>query len=104
MTGITIYEFDTLVSAARGLTCGEELGVVPERVFAWLERQCLRTSEQGDDAWLRLTQRRGYRAIQVTHFVGVIRGPDGFQIEVLPKIGRAIGQSLIHISEPTRPY
>jgi 5-methylcytosine-specific restriction enzyme subunit McrC len=29
--------------------------------------------------------------VQVTSFVGVIRAADGFQIEVLPKVGKAIG-------------
>jgi len=29
--------------------------------------------------------------VQVTSFVGVIRTPDGYQIEVLPKVGKAIG-------------
>ena len=42
-------------------------------------------------AWLRLTQRRGRHAIDVRNFVGVIRAPDGFQIEVLPKVGKVIG-------------
>ncbi len=65
--------------------------MVPANVFGWLEEQCLRASEAGDAAWLRLTQRRGRRVMQVTSFVGVIRAPDGFQIEVLPKVGQAIG-------------
>jgi 5-methylcytosine-specific restriction enzyme subunit McrC len=34
---------------------------------------------------------RGRRVIQVTSFVGVIRAPDGYQIEVLPRVGKAIG-------------
>ena len=39
----------------------------------------------------RLITTEGYRVVQVTSFVGVIRAPDGFQIEVLPKVGKAIG-------------
>jgi 5-methylcytosine-specific restriction enzyme subunit McrC len=38
-----------------------------------------------------MTQRRGRRVVQVTSFVGVVRAPSGYQIEVLPKVGRAIG-------------
>lgn len=90
MAGITIPEFGVLVPQG---TDGDEtntLKKVPARTFAWLEKQCLRTSEQGAMAWLRLTQRRGQRAIQVMSFVGVIRAPDGYQIEVLPKVGHAI--------------
>lgn len=69
----------------------EGLHPVPESVFDWLEVQCLRTAEVGDAAWLRLTQRRGRRVIQVTSYVGVIRAPCGYQIEVLPKVGKVIG-------------
>jgi 5-methylcytosine-specific restriction enzyme subunit McrC len=63
---------------------------VPQEVFSWLERICLQTAERGEAAWLRLTQRRGRRVVQVTSFVGVMRSPDGFQLEGLPKLGRAI--------------
>lgn len=91
MSGITIYEFDALVPATRELSETEGLHSVPAAVFSWLELQCLRTAEQGEAAWLRLTQRRGRRSVQVMSFVGVIRAPDGYQIEVLPKVGKAIG-------------
>lgn len=95
MNGITIYEFDALVAAGSGAVGAVGAVVakgphpIPDKVYAWLEHQCLRSTETGDAAWARLTQRRGHRAVQVTSFVGVIRAPNGFQIEVLPKIGRA---------------
>ena len=85
-----IYEFDALVAAATGVS-DAGLRTVPPHVFAWLEAQALRLTEVGETPWLRLTQRRGRRAVQVTSFVGVIRAPDGYQIEVLPKVGKAIG-------------
>lgn len=66
------------------------LRTVPPEVFAWLESQALRLAEVRETSWLRLTQRRGRRAVQVTSFVGVIRAPGGYQIEVLPKVGKAI--------------
>ena len=92
MAGITIYEFDALVAAASGVPDVGGQRVVPTGVFEWLELQTLRAAEAGASAWLRLTQRRGRRAVQVTSFVGVIRSPDGFQIEVLPKVGKANGE------------
>ena len=82
MAGITVHEFDALTS-----------GAVPAPVFAWLQSQALRLSEAGEQAWLRLTQRSGLPAVQVTNFVGVIRAPDGFQMEVLPKVGKAMGEA-----------
>lgn len=81
MAGVTVYEFDALTS-----------GAVPERVFAWLQSQALRLSEKDEQAWLRLTQRSGQPAVRVTNYVGVIHAPGGFQIEVLPKIGKAMGR------------
>lgn len=86
MTGATIFEFEAVAPLGAGAGVTE----VPPEAFAWLERICLQTAERGDAAWLRLTQRRGRRAVQVTSFVGVMRSPNGFQLEVLPKLGRAI--------------
>lgn len=91
MNGVTIYEFDALTTADADIGSTDGLHGIPARVYEWLEEQCLRTSKEGGSVWLRLTQRRGRRVVQVTSFVGVIRAPDGFQIEVLPKVGKAIG-------------
>lgn len=91
MNGITIYEFDALIAAESDVSSAEGLHRIPDKVYGWLEDQCLRSAEAGEATWLRLSQRRGHRVVQVTSFVGVIRAPDGFQIEVLPKVGKAIG-------------
>jgi len=83
MTAIQIFEFDTLVASDddfKGKT-------VPPRVFAWLEEQCL-TPDERAPVWLKLTSRQGRRAIQFSNYVGVLRAPCGYQIEILPKIGR----------------
>jgi len=85
MRGITIFEFESLVSDNRG----ETDKAVPSAVFTWLESECLRQSAVDETSWLKLTQRKGQRAVQVTSYVGVIRAPNGYQIEVLPKIGKA---------------
>ena len=91
MNGLTIYEFDALTAAGADFSGVDGVHMVPASVFGWLEEQCLRAADAGDAAWLRWAQRRGRRVIQVTSFVGVIRTPDGYQIEVLPKVGEAIG-------------
>lgn len=89
MAGISVYEFDALVNADGGAGDADTLHAVPARVFDWLQEQARCLSEEEGTKWLRLVQRRGCSAVQVTSFVGVIRAPDGFQIEVLPKIGKA---------------
>lgn len=91
MTGTTIYEYDSLAAAAPGKADTVGLCSVPPHVFAWLESQALRMAEAGQTAWLRLSQRRGRRVVKMASFVGVIRVPDGYQIEVLPKVAKAIG-------------
>lgn len=90
MNGLTIYEFDALTGVGAHFPDIEGIHRVPDSVFSWLEGQCLRAADAGESAWLRWTQRRGRRVIQVTSFVGVIRSPDGYQIEVLPKVGKAV--------------
>lgn len=90
----TIFEFDILTAtSADGKKMDDVKGMhmLPNHIFSWLETQALRTTEAGETAWLRLTQRHGRRVVQVTSFVGVIRCPDGFQIEVLPKLGKING-------------
>ena len=74
MRGATIFEFDAVAPLGAGAGVTE----VPPEVFAWLESICLQTAERGEAAWLRLTQRRGRRVVQVTSFVGVMRSPNGF--------------------------
>jgi 5-methylcytosine-specific restriction enzyme subunit McrC len=83
MNSLTIFEFDKIVEAKDGVVDR----AVPRRVFAWLESQCLR-SDGDASSWLKLTQLQGQRAVQVTSYVGVVRAPCGFQVEVLPKTGR----------------
>ena len=90
MKGITIYEFDALCLGPTDFTKTRTLHSVPAGVYQWLEGQCAALAEKEDAAWLRLTGRQGRAAVQVTSFAGVVRAPDGFQIEVLPKVGKAI--------------
>lgn len=82
---LAIFEFDPVFVEGSGSTGAK----VPPAVFTWLENTCLQTAEKGETPWLRLIQRSGRKAVQVTNYVGVMRSPGGFQIEVLPKTGLA---------------
>jgi 5-methylcytosine-specific restriction enzyme subunit McrC len=90
MLGITIHEFDTLTAENSGRQAAAGMHTIPTEVYHWLDAECLRQSDSRQTTWLRFTQRAGCRAIQVTSYVGVMRAPDGYQIEVLPKIGKAM--------------
>lgn len=83
MNSLTVFEYEKVVEA----NDGSSDHAVPSRVFAWLESQCRRTD---DDApvWLKHSKSYGQRAVQFTNYVGVLRAPCGFQIEVLPKVGK----------------
>ena len=90
MKGLSIHEFDALCAGPHDFPGTGTLHGVPAGVYRWLERQCAVLVDNEDAAWLRLIGRQGRAAVQVTSFVGVVRAPDGFQIEVLPKVGTAI--------------
>ena len=64
MNGITIYELDALMTAGSDAADAEGVHRIPDKVYVWLEDQCLRAAEAGEAAWLRLTQRRGRRVVQ----------------------------------------
>lgn len=80
MAGITIYEFDTL-------SAGDGPHQVPPRVFNWLQNSALSTAK-GRPHWLRMAKAQGQLAVQLRSYVGVIEAPCGYQIEVLPKLGK----------------
>lgn len=91
MTRCTVYEFDALVAERPGDVAIAGLQPVPEKVFDWLAGEALRFAELGGATWLRLAQAHGRPAVKVNSFVGVVRAPCGYQIEVLPKVAKAIG-------------
>jgi 5-methylcytosine-specific restriction enzyme subunit McrC len=88
MSGITIYEFDALAVEPNSKSDRENTHVVPTDVFAWLEKQCSDPDDANSNRWLRLGTRAGQRVVQVTSWVGVVTAPNGFQIEILPKVGK----------------
>jgi 5-methylcytosine-specific restriction enzyme subunit McrC len=88
MATLTIFEFDVLVPEGSELSISSAVHRVPVHVFQWLERECARTADSGASSWLRWSQRSGRRVIQVASFVGVVKVPGNFHIEILPKTGR----------------
>ncbi len=87
----TVYEYDVLVENT-GQPISGSTKHVPKSLFKWLQAEAIRLSENGETAWLRLDLRHGRPAVRLMNYVGVVRSPDGFQLEVLPKIGRVNSQ------------
>lgn len=89
MNSLSIYEFSLLTDKVNPICSFEKnIYAVSSDIFKWLEKLCLSLVTNEKPQWLRLTQYNGYKCIQVTSYVGIILAPNGFQIEVLPKIGR----------------
>lgn len=87
MNSLTVFEYGKVVEANDG---SSDHGV-PSQVFAWLESQSRRTDD-GAPIWLKHSKLNGQRAIQFTNYVGVVRTPSGYQIEVLPKVGQEMDE------------
>lgn len=86
MLGQTVFEFDKIVDGGNADKIPSN--TVPADVFEWLESLCLGNENRAGASWLKLTKLGNQRAIQVTDHVGVLRSPGGFQLEILPKIGK----------------
>lgn len=91
MRSVTVCEFDALVCAGENTRENNGVYPVPAPFFRWLQEQALRFAETEQTPWLQLCQRHGQPAIRVLNYVGVVRAPDGFCLEVLPKIAETIG-------------
>jgi 5-methylcytosine-specific restriction enzyme subunit McrC len=82
---LVVYEYDTLL--LKEVAGDPRCHVVPKRVFSWLESQCF----QGGAQWLSVTKKFGSIGYKFNSYAGVVRAPCGYQIEVLPKVGKVSG-------------
>ena len=80
---ISVFEYD-LLGSGKAASVGAKL--VPQQVFDYLETLSL-TNDQGSQ-FLKLTSRTGFKLLQVQNYAGMLSIPHGFQLEILPKIGK----------------
>lgn len=80
---ISVFEYD-LLGSGKAASVGAKL--VPQQVFDYLEALSL-TSIQGSQ-FLKLTSRSGFKLLQVQNYAGMLSTPHGFQLEILPKVGK----------------
>jgi 5-methylcytosine-specific restriction enzyme subunit McrC len=94
------FEFDYLLCEDRAAGAGEREHRIPSAVFAWLKTQALQAAQQEGKSlrYASLCSRHGQEALQLRNFVGVLQAPCGYQIEVLPKLGKALGNEPVDAS------
>lgn len=80
---ISVFEHD-LMGSGKAASVGAKL--VPQQVFDYLEALSL-ASIQGNQ-FLKLTSRSGFKLLQVQNYAGMLSTPHGFQLEILPKVGK----------------
>jgi McrBC 5-methylcytosine restriction system component len=80
---ISVFEYD-LLGSGKAASVGAKL--VPQQVFNYLEALSL-ASIQGNQ-FLKLTSRSGFKLLQVQNYAGMLSTPHGFQLEILPKVGK----------------
>ncbi|NEV83991.1 MULTISPECIES: McrC family protein [Enterobacter] len=80
---ISVFEYD-LLGSGKAASVGVKL--VPQHVFNYLEALSL-ASIQGSQ-FLKLTSRSGFKLLQVQNYAGMLSTPHGFQLEILPKVGK----------------
>ena len=80
---ISVFEYDLLGSEEATPVGAKQ---VPKEVFNYLEALSLE-SIQGSQ-FLKLTSRPGCKLLQVQNYAGMLSTPHGFQLEILPKVGK----------------
>lgn len=91
-SAIVCFEFDKLVASVTSAGESKRSDVSSElhpQVFKWLESEARYNSASGRPAWIRPSRQRGAPAVEFSSYVGVVRAPDGTQIEILPKIAKS---------------
>jgi 5-methylcytosine-specific restriction enzyme subunit McrC len=99
-SAIVCFEFDKLVASVSGDGGPKQADApfeVQPHVFNWLESEARYNSASGRSTWIRPSRQRGAPAVEFTSYVGVVRAPDGTQIEILPKIGKSSGADVRRI-------
>jgi 5-methylcytosine-specific restriction enzyme subunit McrC len=90
---LTIFEYESVYDSAVGMGSANDIGQhgVSSQLYFWLKKQCLGLEEREEEAihWLKLRNKGGREIIQFAGYVGVLRAPNGEQIEILPKTGLA---------------
>ncbi len=84
----SIFEHDYLIGDNFLEQEDNRVHSIPAADFKWLMELSCRIPE-GTPKFLELTMRHKQHALQVKNYVGVLRTPSGFQLEILPKTGRS---------------
>ncbi|NIQ15580.1 MAG: hypothetical protein GTO02_14640, partial [Candidatus Dadabacteria bacterium] len=73
--------------SSTGESNGLDFVRLPDKEFNSLQEQALNWPESLTPIF-RLRNHQGYRCLQVLNYVGLIETPNGYQVEILPKVTR----------------
>lgn len=93
---ICLFEFDFLVSQTSlndEQTLDSNVQRISDAAFQYLKQLCLLGGKES--RLLKLRSIKRHEVLQVQNYAGVIFTPDKTQIEVLPKVGRQVGDIIL---------
>lgn len=82
---ITVFEYG-LLSASEKAIDSDTVTRISEAAFVYLKECCL--CDKSESRFLKLKIDSGMEVLQVQNYAGVVRCPDGTQIEILPKVAK----------------
>jgi 5-methylcytosine-specific restriction enzyme subunit McrC len=93
---VSVFEHDLIMTEPKVGAADSSPCVVPQSVFEWLRTMALGLNMNASKQVVQFANWNRQEAVSVANYVGVLRSPCGFQIEILPKSGSKGGQSKEH--------
>ena len=93
---IIVFEYGYLANVANK-TDSKRISWIPSADYEYLKHLCLCT--ESESSFIRLKMIDSTEVLQTQNYAGVILTPDGTQIEILPKIGKAAYQQQNKVAE-----
>lgn len=82
---ITVFEYDLLSASGKAID-SDTVTKISKAAFVYLKECCL--CDRSESRFLKLKIDSGMEVLQVQNYAGVVRCPDGTQIEILPKVAK----------------
>ena len=92
ITTVIVFEYTLLCRAGTNTSSAQDTLVsISSAAYDYLRKLCL--CDESESRFLRLKSWRGREVLQVQNYAGVVRCPDGTDIEILPKVAKPSSNS-----------